>query len=312
MNGLNPSMSPRPALVRRASVYVLILAASLLVSVIGVSALLAARVQHRTASSADDIVKARLNAQSALNLALLAIDQDPNWRQTYTHDTWEPVVSVGDGTCKWKLVDDKDADLKDDPFDSVSIVAWGMAGVATQKLSVRLETEPEFTIQTSVQSTNDDAEQRFSDGYMHRTSDDLELAEHPGGNSDIVGMRFRNLTIPQGAMINRAHIQFQVEEPSSGVADLTIHGQAADNAPSFSDIAYDMTSRTTTAASVGWSVPQWATVGEAGSDQRTPDLAPVIREIVNRPGWAGGNAMVVIVSGSGTRTRPSRWPRTCF
>ena len=42
----------------------------------------------------------------------------------------------------------------------------------------------------------------------------------------------------------------------------------------------------------------WFTVGEAGVDQRTSDLSPVIQEIVDRAGWVEGNAVVIIVTGS--------------
>ena len=35
-------------------------------------------------------------------------------------------------------------------------------------------------------------------------------------------------------------------------------------------------------------------------DQRTPNLAAVIQEIVNRPGWSG-NSLVLLISGSGVR-----------
>jgi hypothetical protein len=37
-------------------------------------------------------------------------------------------------------------------------------------------------------------------------------------------------------------------------------------------------------------------------DQRTPNLAAVVQEIVNRPGWASGNAMAVVLTGTGRRT----------
>jgi hypothetical protein len=36
-------------------------------------------------------------------------------------------------------------------------------------------------------------------------------------------------------------------------------------------------------------------------DQRTPDLAEVIQEVVDQPGWSPGNALVLLVSGSGKR-----------
>ena len=49
----------------------------------------------------------------------------------------------------------------------------------------------------------------------------------------------------------------------------------------------------------------WTTIGDAGPDQRTPDIAAIIQEIVNRPGWVSGNDIVIIVTGSSERTAES-------
>src|SRR5690606_26920020 len=46
----------------------------------------------------------------------------------------------------------------------------------------------------------------------------------------------------------------------------------------------------------------WTVRGEAGLNQRTPGVAPVIQEIVNRSGWDALNDMVFLISGTGTRT----------
>ncbi|MCI0554706.1 MAG: hypothetical protein L0287_27480, partial [Anaerolineae bacterium] len=42
-----------------------------------------------------------------------------------------------------------------------------------------------------------------------------------------------------------------------------------------------------------------------GPAQRTPNLASVIQEVVNRPGWASGNAIAVIITGTGKRIAES-------
>lgn len=39
--------------------------------------------------------------------------------------------------------------------------------------------------------------------------------------------------------------------------------------------------------------------------QRTPSLVSVIQEIVGQSGWARGNALALIVTGSGNRTAES-------
>ena len=46
-------------------------------------------------------------------------------------------------------------------------------------------------------------------------------------------------------------------------------------------------------------------VATGSSEQTTPDLAPLVQEIVLRGGWASGNTMVFTVSGSGARVAES-------
>ena len=43
----------------------------------------------------------------------------------------------------------------------------------------------------------------------------------------------------------------------------------------------------------------------AGPEQRTPDLAAVLQEIVDHPGWAAGNALAILITGSGERVAES-------
>ena len=114
-----------------------------------------------------------------------------------------------------------------------------------------------------------------------------------------------DLSIPQGANITNAYIQFQVDEPFSGTTDLMIEGHATNNAPTFTSANANISNRNRTNAVVGWTPVPWTTVGEAGTDQQTPDIATVIQEIVNRPQWLSGNSLAVILSGSGRRTAES-------
>ena len=117
-------------------------------------------------------------------------------------------------------------------------------------------------------------------------------------------MLFRS-DIPRGAAIVDAYVQFQVDESSTGPVSLEIAGQAAGDAPTFSSSNGDVSTRPTTTASVAWSPPDWTSVGVAGLDQRTHDLSEIIQEIVDRGDWSTGNAMVIIITGSGRRTAES-------
>jgi hypothetical protein len=46
-------------------------------------------------------------------------------------------------------------------------------------------------------------------------------------------------------------------------------------------------------------------VGEAGSDQQTSDINPIVQEIVDRQEWSSGNSLAVIISGTGRRSAES-------
>ena len=115
-------------------------------------------------------------------------------------------------------------------------------------------------------------------------------------------MRFNNLQVPRGAVIESASIEFEVDETSSGSTLVTIKGENTDNAAVITGNNNDISSRPVTSARVDWDIPAWNTVS---SKQQSPDIASIISEIVNRPGWSAGNSIVITVSGSGRRTAES-------
>ncbi len=155
----------------------------------------------------------------------------------------------------------------------------------------------------------DDAEETASGKVLLRRRW-LDLV-YDGGNQT-VGMRF-NVAVPQGATIRRAWLQFRADKANSETTSLTIAGQAADHAKMFTTKVRNLSSRPRTTAAVGWSPEPWSIVGEAGLGQRTPDLSAVIQEIVSRPGWVAGNALALIITGTGRRTAsrsaPNAWGR---
>ena len=159
-------------------------------------------------------------------------------------------------------------------------------------------------IDVRVAASSDDAEESTS-GSVNRSSSDLELVDEGSNIDQIVGMRFNGVGIPQGAAILNAYLQFQVDEKDSGSVLLDIRGQNADNATTFTSSTGNISSRPTTGNVVSWAPPPWTSTGEAGPDQRTPDLSAIIQEIVNRPGWVANNSLVIIITGSGERTAES-------
>ena len=150
-----------------------------------------------------------------------------------------------------------------------------------------------------ISASSDDAEEK-SPTTVSLTSSDMELTTD-GSTVQTIGLRFNNISLPQGAVINSAYIQFTVDELVNGnPCNLTIRGQDSDNTLTFSSTNI-VTSRPTTTASVNWSPPDWTATGIAGPDQQTPDLSAIVQEIVNRPGWLENNSMAFIIDGTGIR-----------
>jgi hypothetical protein len=158
-------------------------------------------------------------------------------------------------------------------------------------------------LERRVAAASDDAEQSSS-GSMDVGSSDLELVTD-GRRVQVTATRFGNVTVPKGATITGAWIQFTTDETTSVATSLTIRAEAADNPPTYTKTRDNITGRATTAAGVAWSPPAWTAVGAAGAAQRTPDLASLVQAVVDRAGWASGNAMAFQFSGTGMRTAVS-------
>jgi len=153
----------------------------------------------------------------------------------------------------------------------------------------------------AIAAGGDDVEET-STGSLLFASGDLALGSD--GSPQTVGLRFPGVAIPPDHVVTAAWLQFHADETSSDDAALTIEGEAADDAAPFARTTGSLSARPRTAASVAWAPWAW-TVGQAGTSQRTPDLAAVLQEIVDGPGWASGNALVLIVTGSGRRAADS-------
>ena len=124
----------------------------------------------------------------------------------------------------------------------------------------------------------------------------------PGANEQFIGLRYV-LPVPKGAKIAKAYVEFTCDETKGGTqpVNLIIQGQLIANAPAFLSTANDISNRTTrTKAQVKWAVENWTTVA---AKSKTPDLSPILQELVNQTGWASGNAIVLIFSDD--KSKPS-------
>jgi len=154
-------------------------------------------------------------------------------------------------------------------------------------------------IVAQVSASTDDAEERTSNGNMTLTGT-LQLIRSSSQNQ-YVGVRFKNIKIPQGATIKSARLEFEVDSTNSSTTDITVKGHNVDNSPTFTSSSDNISTRLSTeatTASVAWNgLPNLS----ANYKLVSPDIKTIVQEIVNRSGWTSGNAISLLISGSGTK-----------
>ena len=159
-------------------------------------------------------------------------------------------------------------------------------------------------VSSQISTSADDAEENLANGSVTLSSGDLDMI-NDGAQMFMIGLRFQNITIPKGATITSAVIEFVADEVNTFPTNLLIQGEAIDNAASFSSMTNNISSRTRTTNSATWEPEPWETVGENDIHQKTVDLSNIIQEIVDRPGFSSGNAIALILEGTGIRTAES-------
>ncbi len=126
---------------RRGSIYIAVLGTAMLVTVIGLSALMTLRIERTCSEGTSDLAQARMHAQSAIEIGMHRIDTDADWRNTYPSGVWESDQPIGHGTYTLEGVDPDDNNLKDDDADPVVLTGTGVQGAARYKLQVTVVTE---------------------------------------------------------------------------------------------------------------------------------------------------------------------------
>jgi type IV pilus assembly protein PilY1 len=111
--------------------------------------------------------------------------------------------------------------------------------------------------------------------------------------------RFDNALIPQGAQIVAAYMAVKAKENGAAtVVNCRLSAIAADDPAAPTDYA-SAEGATRTTAYVDWNnLPAWT----MGTAYQTPDFSAVIQEVIDRPGWQSGNAIVIYSEDNGSST----------
>ncbi|MGE3172604.1 MAG: PQQ-dependent sugar dehydrogenase [Planctomycetota bacterium] len=156
---------------------------------------------------------------------------------------------------------------------------------------------------TILSSAYADATEDATTGAVDTAASTLALGEDQGA-PHLTAVQFE-LELPAGAILETARIQFSAGAVSTGIAQFEVRAESADDAQPLAAGAYDLSQRVLGAASVPWYPPEWSTMGERGTAQRSPELAPLLQEVVDRAGWQEGQKVVLLITGTGSRTARS-------
>ncbi|MBV7336274.1 metallophosphoesterase [Chloroflexi bacterium TSY] len=199
------------------------------------------------------------------------------------------------------LVDATDHSLTFEFYDTRGklIDRYTMTAPSPRLLPAPLNPEQEERCIVRIHTPMDDASEMLDDGTTLCGNTELALGSRSRERRHLVGLRFPGVDIPACATVIDARIEFTACHKNKGDTFLRIHGERAGSAQVFSHGQFNLSQRTRTKASVQWSdLPRWKKVGES---HQTPDLASIVQEIVDQPGWNVGNPVVFLIEGEGKR-----------
>ena len=146
-------------------------------------------------------------------------------------------------------------------------------------------------------ANTDDAYVALNTAFISTLGTVCFMGEDGSSNTYFSGIRFRNVTVANGATIIKAILRFTSGQNQSGtVCNLELFGEG-NAAPAAFSTFLNFLGRLRTAASVVWnSVPAWV----QGAKYDSVDILPVIQEIVDLGGWASGNDLVIFIHENGS------------
>lgn len=113
----------------------LVLGLVLVITTMGMGALLSGVVQRRAVELSNDESEARSYAYAATEWAWYSLPQI-DWRATYKNAVATAPTTFSRGTISFKLVDEADSDLTNDALQPVRLYAYGRVGSAARVYSV--------------------------------------------------------------------------------------------------------------------------------------------------------------------------------
>ncbi|HHB93106.1 MAG TPA: hypothetical protein ENK59_07855, partial [Thioploca sp.] len=177
-----------------------------------------------------------------------------------------------------------------------------MSGLSPE-LRVRFDTEDikpgggcvNQTYYSKISERFDDAEEKTSgseDGLVYLASPILETGMRDK-ESRLIGFRFREIPIGNGAEIVGANLMVSAYAKNSTDATFQVYGELSPNPTEFSADDNNLSSRKPKTTKVEWVPKIW----EKGKIYRTPNIASVLQDIVDQAEWKAYGDIVLLIEG---------------
>lgn len=145
------------------------------------------------------------------------------------------------------------------------------------------------------------ADDRYTD-LTTLQSDTTFISAGKSTNVRSAGLRFTNVTIPPGSTINSAVLSLTAQSSlSTTTCALNVSCEDADNPGQWTNYT-DFSGRSRTASPITWTEGSET----ANSTYSPPDIKAAVQAVINRSGWASGNALIVYIDNNGSSTNARR------
>ena len=148
------------------------------------------------------------------------------------------------------------------------------------------------TITLQTKASGDDVNR--VDGTLWTTGS-IWLGNGSSTTTSYTGLRFTNVNLPAGAVIDSARLEVNSPSTSWVAMSMEIAAEASDSAPSFSTTSLPGARALTYARVYHSSNAQWS----AGSWYVVEDVRALVEEVVARGGWKPGNSLALVLKGTG-------------
>jgi hypothetical protein len=222
------------------------------------------------------------------------------WRQDDIPGLEVHVLKNGSGfrTVAWSLTPTASQTLR---FAGSSVTGYNVYGTpavvtsSTGIVSVSVSAPQYFDVlpynipagaSYQIGASSDDA---HNNNWTLYTTDIFQRTGQGTANENTSGFRFTSIDLPAGTQVTSATLSIYVNSTGGSGWSWLAYAEDADNCATFSASSWPVT-RTLTTANVAWTPPSGVAAWK-----NSPDLTAALQEIVDRPGWASGGAVCIIV-----------------